>query len=339
LGEDSLLIKEVERTREAVEQEIHIVSLSDLERVLIQMALDYKRQISVLREYGVLNEGTHSYISDYDGLNGNEYEIPTYEQILEWLTPEQIEEYCAMQKEGLCPRLQCTPIGYKIDTLIRKIESYAPLDNMRKTIDPFVYGRGILEADEESFLYDPHYYKYMSNPLVLSPVGSQSKFDLIIKNRGWLVDIVATVQDLKEIEEEGVVGCRMSATYNKMKKKGRCGLSYESYLIAQMRAMKELKPLDVGVDGESRFTLLPNSDHSSSRIPNLADDSDICWPHTSVGAFESGEQGNRLLISSLSTFDEPDGVLTCRSAVRVELPDEEVDRNIDRYYEEVDCKH
>ncbi|MBD3331171.1 hypothetical protein GF354_06655 [Candidatus Peregrinibacteria bacterium] len=227
-----------------------VEELKDLEK----LRADYNECGEILTEFEILKEGETSYVSDYRETAGIEYEMPSWEEVFMSITREQLQLYRQMEEEGLEPKLQLTPIGLNIRTLASKIDDHRTMPNQ---IGTYIWN-GI---NDEELKYEPDSYD-ASDPTILKTNGGKSKGEWIKENRGWLIDIVATKQNLdpdpkiqKDFEDEEYTSAQKTKMYHeKFKREGFSGLSYESYIIAQMRSLKERKPLEVKC-----WTILPDS--------------------------------------------------------------------------------
>jgi len=222
----------------------------ELEGFKLKMGIDYRDSVDILREFGVLAEGETSYQSDVEGLDVDEngkpqrFEMPTMAEVMSWLTEKDLALYQSMEKEGLEPKLQLTPIGRSIRSLGSAIDQHLTMEGQEET---YIWN-GI---NDEELIYEPEGYD-ASNPNQLVKIGGMSKKEWVLKNKGWLVEIVATKQDLEadpaiQKDPQGQVRtvAQQTALYaDKLKQEGRKGLTFESYLAAQMRALKNQKPLE-----------------------------------------------------------------------------------------------
>lgn len=254
---------------------LNMSELTRLKEVMKSLAGDYENQLELLVENNVLEKGKTRYISDYNGaeekggegndFRGHSFEIPKLNEIFGWLTADQIELYKEMEKEGLEPKLQLTPIGLNIRTLASKIDEHQTMPNQNK----IYINDKIIDA---KLKYAPTGYD-ASEPEKLKTKGGKSKSEYIQENKGWLIDIVATKQDIdpdpnigKDSKGNEYTYAQKTTMYDKkLKARGMQGLTYESYLIAQMRALKERKPLE-----KSTWTILPDSSIDNEDFVSVA---------------------------------------------------------------------
>lgn len=269
-------------------------TLDGRERLRLQLILDYISQIEVFEFYEVLKPGETSYVSDYSETEGKEYEMPTLQEIFSYLKEYQIKLYEEMEKEGLEPKLQLTPIGLNISTLASNIDRHKTMPDQTNT---FINNIII----DKNLKYAPTVYD-ASNPNKLVTIGGISKAEYIRANKGWLVDIVSTRQDLEfdpdimtdNSGNEYTIAQKTAMYFKKLKEKGMQGLCYESYLTAQMRVLKEgnLLEKDVWI---------------------ILSDSSIDKQYFVSGAYWSND---RVLLYSSLAYSRSDN-LCCRSSVRV----------------------
>jgi len=182
--------------------------------------------------------------------------MPTLEEMFSRMTPEQIKLYNEMKAEGLEPRLQLTPIakaiivrnekGETIGGLAKHIDDYKGYP--KKTANTYVSE----EIKDEELIYEPESYETNEDGKQLITIGGKSKSKWIKEHNGWLVDIVASVEKL-EADPEIQTDANNKEYTNAVKKKkyiekytrrGFRGMSYESFAVAQMRALRNGKPLD-----------------------------------------------------------------------------------------------
>jgi len=224
------------------------------ETIKTSLEKDYQEQQEIFAFYDLIKPGETSYHSDYAETAGESYKMPTMEEIFNWLTADQIKLYKEMEKEGLEPKLQLTPIGLNIRTLASKIDGNKTMPNQT---DTFISDKAI----DATLKYAPTGYD-ASNPKKLITIGGKTKAEYIRENNGWLVDIVATKQNIEpdlDIQKDSAgkirtIAEQISMHNKKMKNEGKTGLSNESYLTAQMRALKEGEPLE-----KDFWTILPDS--------------------------------------------------------------------------------
>ena len=294
-SDHSDLVYEYFNSPEAVLELKEIIkTLDGRERLRLQLILDYISQIEIFEFYEVLAPGKTSYTSDYAETEGEEYEMPTMQEIFSYLKPYQIKIYEEMEKDGLEPKLQLTPIGLNIRTLASKIDGHK---TMPSQLDTFISARII----NKNLKYAPTGYD-ARNQNKLKTLGGVSKAQYIKANKGWLIDIVATKKDLQpdpyiQTDDSGTEYTNAQKTeiyFKNLKEKGMQGLCYESDIVAQMRALKEGEPLE-----KDFLTILPDSSIDNEDFVSCA-----VWNYVQVS----------LIINSA---DFRIVILCCRSSVRV----------------------
>jgi hypothetical protein len=248
-----------------------------------KLEADYAECLETLEFYNILEAGQTRYTADYDGsseaggagedFTGQTFEIPKMEEILLRLTPEQCRLYKEMEEKKLEPKLQLTPLALKLRTISGKLDTKKDelMEGQIDTyLDPNVY--------DLTMIYDPDYYETQGEgtDIKLIAVGGKTKSQIINECKGWQIRIIPMKQDL-EIENEmneifkksklelaktdSDVGgenelrnATKIALYREyLKSKGLNGLNYESYLMAQMQALKNKKTLE-----KDKWTILPD---------------------------------------------------------------------------------
>lgn len=273
---------------------------------------DYQRSIETLQFYGKKdpetdefqpflqedpeNPGTYFYEADYDGsgetipdpadptkrienpvaedFSGKHFTMPTFPEMLSWLTTDQVKLYNEMKEQGLEPKLQLAPIAMNIRTMGQMIDAKrAELEI--NTSDTYVWD-GIKDHE---LIYEADEFKAIDDGKKLQVSGGKSKSKLISEHNGWLIDIVSTKQNLEADEDKKTMldvdvdrgGESTEVEYTNAEKtekymedckeRGYNGLSYETYLTAQMDALRNKKPLE-----ERGFTILPASSLTNQDI-------------------------------------------------------------------------
>ncbi len=214
--------------------------------------------------YGVLetNEnGQLTYKADYDGsheegntgenFTGQSFEAPTIQEVLTQLTTLQIELIKEMEAAGEEPRLQLTPLALNIRTLTGKLDAKKSEIGEPLADDTFVWD----EIKDEELLYEASSFKASQDGKELHITNGLTKSQYIKKYKGWAIEIVATKQNLEDTKE-GTNARKTEKYMQEFIPKGYRGLTYESYLSAQMQRLKTdpAKPLD-----KNTFTILPDS--------------------------------------------------------------------------------
>lgn len=220
--------------------------------------------ISLKDFYGLLKEsknfpGRYYYEADYDGriefggrgedFTGQRFYLPEVKQIFSWITAKQFYLYEKMKIDGLEPKLQIVPLGFKIDTLMRILNDKVP-----ETV-VIVLPNNKLKLEENYLLYEPENLTASIDGEEIMWDEGKSKSQWIKENQGWQIKIVATKRELDgdskiiyEYEdpnpkEQSQLDIRTLAQqlvlhWQEMKKQGYSGLSLESTLITQMNLLR-----------------------------------------------------------------------------------------------------
>jgi hypothetical protein len=222
--------------------------------------------------------------------------MPTLEEIFAKMTPEKIKLYAEMKDEGLEPRLQLAPIAKTIRGLAKHIDDYKgyPQKTRNTYVDPNII--------DEELIYEPEDYETSEDGKELITNGGKSKSKWIDENNGWIVDIVATVEELEADPEiktdannkEYTNAVKAKMYHKKYKKRGYRGMSYESYAVAEMRALRKGKPLE-----RKTFTIFTDSS----------------TPRTSLVSY--GCFGGDSVFLDYYNAGDTFGYVRCRPAVRV----------------------
>ncbi len=234
--------------------------------------------------------GKYYYLADYDGRNeiitdpadstkripihsaenftGKKFTMPTCAEVLSWLTVDQVRLYNEMKSNGLKPKLQLSPIALNIRTMGRRI------DAKRAYLTFSTDNTCILDnIKDDELVYEAESFKAIEAGKKLQITGGKSKSQWIKDNNGWAIDIVATKQNLdpdadkktKTITVDGrtteveLTNAEKTEKYmQEFRANGYGGLSYETYLTAQMNALRAGKPLE-RFDDYWPWTILPES--------------------------------------------------------------------------------
>lgn len=275
----------------------------EITEVQAELQLQYQHAIETLQFYGKKdpeteefqpllqedpeNPGTYFYEADYDGsgetapdpmdtskrienpaaenFSGKRFDMPTFTEVLSWLTVDQVKLYKEMKEQGLEPQLQLTPIALSIRTMGQMID--AKRDELEiNTSDTYVWD-GIKDHE---LIYEADGFKAREDGKKLEITGGKSKSQWIHENQGWIIDIVATKQNLEADEDKKTIlhvgrdgrseeveltnAEKVEKYMADSKLRGYHGLGYETYLTAQMGGLRNRKPLE-----EQYFTVLPDS--------------------------------------------------------------------------------
>jgi len=161
----------------------NLPQMSESEIIKFRIALDYSNCVEVLNKYEILEPNQTFYISDYEATKGQKFKIPSLDQILKSLTKEDLELYKKMEENQWEPKLQLTPIGLDIHTMENNIQGKTAINAK------------VFASIDTALTYEPTSYN-CENLNILQIVGGKSKAQWIADNKGWLVDIVATKQEL-----------------------------------------------------------------------------------------------------------------------------------------------
>lgn len=269
------LLKESEKLSQELQELFNQIKFP--EKIKESLTAEYKKCIEDMKWYELIKEdkerGEFYYEADYDGTNeedengnqvkgknfeGHKYKMPKLKDILNKLTVKQIKLIQEMEANGLKPKLQLTPIGYNIKTIAGKLDAKKDEIGGLFTYETYVWK----EKLDQELIYEAKSFKASNDGKKKYVKEGLTKSQYIKKYKGWVIDIVATKQEMEE-EKPGTNAQKTEAFMQEAIQKGYRGLSYESYLLAQMQALKvdPQKPLDT-----VNFTILPESSLTDSRL-------------------------------------------------------------------------
>lgn len=251
-----------------LEAKFYDVAAEDLAEVREELEKDYDDSVQVMKFFNLLNSDGQSYTADYGEFANKRFILPGKEEILKSLTPGKFRLYQKMKADGLEPKLQITPIAFEIRTLGKRID--AKKAELEKEMgigmtETYVSG-GVGDAE---LRYEPTSVKAVKGGKKIKITGGVSKSEWIKRHGGFLVDFVPMKQNLKADPEVQMAADRKTVNFNAVQadkyftKLGAAGLkpmSYESYLLAQMRALKAGVPLE-----KDNYTLLLGSNLTDSQ--------------------------------------------------------------------------
>ena len=271
----------VKRSEELVQAMKDFQELLETQQLLPKLRQNYEENTKTAKFFGLIQEnpekpGTYLYKGDYDGrkepkdpaagkssgenFTDEKFEMPSFEEILKRLTSNEIRLYNEMQKAGLEPKLQLTPIAKTIRSLGEVINGGE--GGIAVRILKINVWDGI---KDEELKYQPDSFEAVENGKKLKITGGKSKSAWIRENDGWLIEIVATKTELVADDDkktrpgtdtEFTNAEKTSLYMKKALEKGFRGLTYESYLMAQMGALRKTPPEPL----EGRcWTILPDS--------------------------------------------------------------------------------
>jgi len=271
---------------------IFLKEAKELTNFMNKMPENYQKQLKLWAEKGVLEKGQTHYLADYDGtqeeggkgenFTGQQFEIPTLEEVFQSFNETDIQNYLDWERRGLMPGLVLTPIGLSIRTLSEKIgNTYVNT-----------------KIQDHTLIYDPERLD-ASDPKKLITIGGKRKSQLIKENNGWIIVLSPLKAELKEIDTTGKALPKTAETnaektvhwQEELQKEGLCGHNFETYLAAQASAEK---PLD-----ERSWTILPSVSTPSSSLVSCG-----------------GCDGGYVHLSCCCADFSPGGAARCRPAVR-----------------------
>ncbi len=273
--------------------------LPEVREIQDDLERDYNRSVETLKFYDKLpdpansaklitaplirenpeNPGTYFYEADYDGsaetipdptdltkripntdavnFVGTKFTMPTCAEVLSWLTVDQVRLYNEMQVQGLEPKLQLSPIALNIRTIGRRIDAKRAELRINRQ-NTFVWD----QIKDNELIYEADKFEAIEDGKKLKITGGKSKSHWINENNGWTIDIVATKEDLHENNDRILILTNPEKTEKLMKEfraEGYSGLGYETFLTAQMDAVRRGKPLENGHWIATPCTVLPES--------------------------------------------------------------------------------
>jgi hypothetical protein len=227
------------------------LSLSEYLRLKEKLNEDYdqaKIDLNALNALWSTNGKDWQYAGDFlpqdnrfaeDGKSNN-WILPTIKEVIGGLKPEQLRMYLEMEKWGVEPKLQITPIDLKLDTLKTLLLTGAEDYGYSTVLDEIKIPPDI---DEKELQYD---VKNLTNPRghQIELEGGVLKWPWIGGHRGFLFDIVSTKQwvlpELRgKMDSRDFASAQLAAeTFKKLSPKGYSFLSYEAYLINRWQEIR-----------------------------------------------------------------------------------------------------
>lgn len=223
------------------------LSAAEAKRIKQTLEKDYDDSIQTMTFYDLLNPDGRTYTADYAEFTGQKFPLPTKSEILSRLTPKNLKLYQKMEIQGLQPKLQITPIAFKIRTLAQKLD--AKKAGMENTGNTYICE----EIKDEELQYAPTSIKASPDGQEIQITGGLTKSQWIRKNAGLLIDIVPLKPEMSVDPKIQNAKDGTTINYNaflaekyaaETKKAGFTPMSYESYLLAQMQAIKAGAPLE-----------------------------------------------------------------------------------------------
>lgn len=279
-------------------------NLLDVERVKKILAKDYQECLDLGRFYEWLNPNGQTYTADYAEFNGHEFTIPSWQEVLGSLKETDFQKYLEMEKAGLHPKLQITPIAFQIHTLAEKINARIP--QLQGQLRSVMENTFVFQNIKDKYLrYGPTIVQASKDGQQVHLDGYKGKSDWIKENKGILVDIMPTIENpkpditirRKPSGDVNTTSIQAEKYHAKVIANGLTPLSYESYLLAQMRSIRRGKPLD----SDGPYTLLLDSSMDDKESVSAGS-----WWET------------RVALSVGRTSDHEDEIC-CRASVRVKI--------------------
>lgn len=267
-------LDEIEAILDTIENFLNELDPEKIKRIQENIERDYAETLKLWTFYEILNPDGKTYTADYDGraeagshgqnspagpdFTGHKFAIPTLQEILARLSPAQMKLYQQMKRQGLKPKLQLTPIALNIHTLAQKIDAKRAKLKINNN-DTYVRE----DIKDSELQYAPTSIKAIKGGKEIEIIGGQTKSTWIKQNQGVLVDLVPTKQYLgadSSIQTDPQSNAAQAEKYAaKIKRQGFTPMSYESYLLAQMRAVKAAKPLEDWRQSKTSSLLLDSS--------------------------------------------------------------------------------
>lgn len=279
-------LDEVEVILSELESLLSGLDIKEIKHIRQNIEKDYAEILEIWKFYEILNPDGRTYTADYDGtaeagnhgknspagtdFTGQKFTIPTLPEVFSFLRPAKMKLYLQMEKDGLEPKLQITPIALNIRTLAQKIDAKRQQLKICAS-DAYVWD----EIKDTKLQYAPTSIKAIKGGMEIEIKGGKSKSEWIIENQGYLIDLVPTKQELEadpaiqkdQLGDVNYTPVQAERYLTKAKQAGYSPMSYESLLLAQMRAIKVGKPLH-----KSDFTSLLDSNLRSSHGSTMG-----CW--------------------------------------------------------------
>ncbi len=241
------ILDEMEEVLAELEGLLYGLNSKEAKRIKANLEKDYAECLKLGKFYEWLNKDGQSYTADYAEFAGQTIVIPTIKDLQARLKPTHLKLYQKMEKEGLEPKLQITPIALQISTLGKKID--AKRAELKINVDDTYVWDAIREADLH---YAPTTVQAVKGGNVIKITGGKTKSQWIKDHSGILIDIIPTKPHLEadpqiQKDSEGKAYCyglQAEKYAKKSKQNGFTPISYESYLLAQMRALKVGEPLE-----------------------------------------------------------------------------------------------
>lgn len=249
----------------------YVFTLKGVEKIKLQLIIDYKYQIDALRLFKIIEEDNLFYTADYkpafDGgvipnieqSEDKQYYIPSISKIFEWFTDDKQKIYKEMLDLGCVAKLQLTPIGLSLQTFLDRANEVT-IDN-KSVITP--------QVKNANLIYAPEFYNVDENSII-SMRGGKTKREYIKENDGWVVDLVfkkfnSYSKFSFELESDNSIASKLANFKFWLMQKKMVGLSFESYVVLKMlefgrlNNVKESGDVLITESAMSNETLVSNS--------------------------------------------------------------------------------
>lgn len=227
------------------------VSSKEIQKINKKLKLDYQNCLDTLKFFGVVNADGKAYRSNYEKLPENlrGFTLPAVEEIIKSIDISQYREIKRMEESGWQPTLQITPIAHSFkhlaDALADRVAEFN-IKNEDKQLTNVYYSPVIFE---ERLSYDQEeagaQQNVFSDPKKKSWVANRDikdKYGWVKANQGCLVDIVP--MKTEPVIERPYNLELLAKDFQELIEKGQRMMTFESYLVAQMVAIKSGKYLD-----------------------------------------------------------------------------------------------
>lgn len=244
-------VDELEKDSEKLEIDMRGISFNQIEGLKADLKIDYQKCLDILGFYQLIERNGSVYRGDYEKLpiNARQFAVPGLDKIIASISVEQFRQIKKMRDKGWKPRLQLTPIAYSFKTIGGKLAGKLSELQFRNDGQQITQVRYSPVIFEDKLSYDPAEARAVENRTLDHPPKSwvadhnvMEKADWVNDRGGWLVDIVPMSSepcDLSVTDLDSLVN-----DFRALNKSGMTLMTYESYLVAQMTAIKEGRYLD-----------------------------------------------------------------------------------------------
>ena len=258
----------------------------------------YKSQFIILNEAGILEILPETQDKGIIGIDGREYPIPTYQEILESITPETLKLIERKVEQGFT-KLRLVPLGMPLEVLAERYKRVLLEHHSNGTLLSTDGAKLELNRDDPLYLWEGYKGADAEGKLVYFPKQfdpgnhqGKTKQELIDEREAWQVLLIEDLPDLPAEGQGKTLGSRKQLEANQSPKEylnltqseaayqGEQGLTPEGWLVCAITELAETNRQIDDWQGQGKYCYNFGAYFPSvSLVPNAYFYRDDCRAH------------------------------------------------------------